>query len=298
MAPLLTVAICTLDRPNSLMRALGSLESQSGEGRFDIVVADNSPRETARVASETFAARFDRGAMSYLPVRELGLSQARNAALEYATTQFVSFLDDDVTVPPEWLDEMSAGLTDSNPAVAGGPVRLAWDGGRPRWMQLEHEGLYSSLDLGDASRDFRVPFEAPVGTNLVVDRVVALAHGGFDIELGRKGSGLVGAEDLDIAVRLGTVGRVRYLPKAWVFHHVEPERARRRWLLRRYYTQGKTWELLETVRQAIGEAEPARPGLVERARGRSFAGYVRLVGLLPYRAAHELGRRRQRRIGR
>lgn len=283
----LTVAICTLDRPDSLARALASLERQTGS--FDVIVIDNSPARSARDSFDAFHSRFRSGDSKYVGVPQLGLSAARNAALSEAATRFVAFIDDDVSVPQGWVEAVHAGLGERGVVIAGGAVRLAWEKKKPRWMLREHEGFYSGLDLGEAEREFDLPFETPYGANLVVDRQLALERGGFDTRLGRKGAGLVGGEDVDLAIRLAESGSVRYLPSAWVWHHVEPQRATRRWLLRRYFAQGRTWSLTTTVQRPPADDPSILRRSIYKLRPRPLGRYVKSARLLPYRIAARLG---------
>lgn len=276
-----TVAICTADRPDQLRRTLESLSAQQSHQGMIVLVVDNSATGSARGAWGDFSRHFA-DKLDYIQVREPGLSRARNAALGHSESAFVAFLDDDVTLPPSWFSALRSGIETPGVVAAGGAIRLAWDSGRPRWMRTEHEKFYSGLDLGKTVRDFAVPTEVPFGANFTVHRSLVARVGGFRTELGRSGKSLRGGEEVDLVLRLAPYGRVRYLPGAWVNHHVSPDRARRRWLLRRYYAQGATNVLMDGVK--LDDARPARSSAIE----------LPSPGALPYVLASRLGREAER----
>jgi len=275
----ITVAVCTLDRPATLARTLASLADQRVPA--PVLVVDNSAAKSARKTWEDFAARAT-GPTDYAHVTEPGLSAARNAALRAATTRFVAYLDDDVTLPATWFPALAASLEDPRVVAVGGRIRLAWEGGRPSWFRREHETLYSGLDLGDQARDFLIPWETPFGANFAVDRALALERGGFNAALGRNGRSLLGGEDVDLILRVADGGVVRYVPDAWVDHHISAERTSRRWLLRRYLAQGITEALLPP-----GDPRAAPPPDRHDPPRHD-------LGLLPYRVARQIGRYRAR----
>jgi glucosyl-dolichyl phosphate glucuronosyltransferase len=272
-----SVAICTLDRPDALRRTLESLERQQTSRNMSVLVVDNSSGGSAHGPWREFAERFS-GQADYVSVTEPGLSLCRNVALERAVTEFVAFLDDDVTLPPTWFDALCDGTEVPGTVAAGGPIRLVWEGGRPSWMRREHEKFYSGLELGETERDFRVPSESPFGANFAVNRVIAIEGGGFNTALGRTGNALLGGEEIDLVSRIATRGPVRYLPGAWVNHHIVPERTTRRWLLRRYFAQGQTSAMTAHVHS---DPEPS----TARSPLRAFS-----PGLVPFIVAARLGR--------
>jgi len=89
---LLNVAICTLDRPRTLARTLASLAEEQHADEVSVLVVDNSPTRSARSEWAAFRAILV-GSTNYLPVAELGLSHACNAALGHVESRFLAFID-------------------------------------------------------------------------------------------------------------------------------------------------------------------------------------------------------------
>jgi glycosyltransferase involved in cell wall biosynthesis len=108
----LRLAVCTLNRPEMLRRCLGSLAAlapvDGAEARLIVVENDAavSPATAAAVAALPPALRAEAVAE---PAR--GIAFARNRALDTALAEGADalvFLDDDQTVPPDWLATLVA----------------------------------------------------------------------------------------------------------------------------------------------------------------------------------------------
>lgn len=122
---LVTVVIPTRNRARSLRRTLPAICDQRLEGALEIIVADDgSTDETADVV-RCFAARAPKGvAVVYIRSRSRGANAARNAAIEAARGEIVVFCDDDVLVPPGWLEKLTIPVRERRAEVASGPVVL------------------------------------------------------------------------------------------------------------------------------------------------------------------------------
>lgn len=225
--PLLSVVVCTRNRPESILVTLRSLLAMRYEP-FEIVVVDNAPssdetKEAVRAAyGEDPRVRY---------VRELrpGLSCARNRGLAEASADIVAFTDDDVTVDPWWLDGILQGFHAAPDVVCvTGLIATA---------QLENAAqLYFHLgsawgvacdsrifDLAENRDDSPLyPFCPGIigaGANFAVSRALMKEIGGFDEALG-AGTLSGGGEDLEIYMRILLSGnRIAYEPRAIVWHY-------------------------------------------------------------------------------
>ncbi len=236
-APLVTVVVCTRDRPRSLARCLGAL----AEVHYDpceIVIVDNAPTTT-----ETFAVvREWSGADSRVRyVRELrpGLSCARNRGLHEARGELIAFTDDDVVVDPRWLDGVVRGFGRSHSvACVTGLVpsarlenaeqryfdrRVSWAVSCTPRRYDSHTGTSESPLYPYAAGQFGT------GANFAFRTATLRALGGFDEALG-AGAPAGGGEDLDVFVRTILAGHeLAYEPAAivWHDHRVELGQLRR-----------------------------------------------------------------------
>lgn len=248
-----TVAIPTARRDAQLQRLLRALPDALGGSVAEVLVVDNDPNPATAAAV----------AHAPLPVRYVaearpGSAYARNRALEETGSRFVAFLDDDVVPHPGWLPGLLGELHDGAVA-AGGPVLLDPSARRPRWFSEAGIGGYlSAHDLGPEPGDLR-PGQYLLTANAAFDAAALSAVGGFDPRLGpRPGVQLV-ADDVHVVRALQRAGgRVAWVPASTVTHELPAARARRRWVLRRAYLQGRSDWLLDAETLSARRAGGAR----------------------------------------
>jgi GT2 family glycosyltransferase len=141
--------------------------------------------------------------------------------LELAAGKIVAFVDDDVTVTPEWLEHLVAPFADTSVGVVGGRVvtpgarthRLKGKPGRTSWYG-KHWGNVASLN-----GDVPLEVEGVMECNWAWRRdLLASLH--FDPVLNFDDASMYGL-DLSLQAR-GRGYRVLYEPRALVHHHVAP----------------------------------------------------------------------------
>jgi GT2 family glycosyltransferase len=238
-----SIVVPTCGRPDAVERCLRSVlacEYRNAE----IIVVENRPATGATRAM--LASRFAHvPGVAYVEERRSGASLARNAGLAAAQGEIVAFLDDDVVVDPAWLHHCLQALdaADDVACVTGLILPLALES--PGQVLVEQ---FASFGKGFSRRVYRLPEAAsrdPLfpytagsigsGANTVVLAGAARELGGFDPALG-PGTPAVGAEDLDLFVRLLRAGHsIAYEPNA-IVRHEHPRGMRR--LGRRAYRYG------------------------------------------------------------
>jgi hypothetical protein len=182
----------------------------------------------------------------HLPVPRLGLSVARNAALESASGGLILMPDDDVICTSDWFEAMVSALMEGSDIV-GGPVSCKWPKGRPAWMTVEMEAVFGSFDAGTESKDLVPGGGGLTGGNMGMRREGALALGGYDVTLGTTGRGGSMGEENDLCDRALALGlRVRYVADARVDHMIEAQAATRRTYLRRMYRFGRSMSIVRS----------------------------------------------------
>ena len=107
----LTVCICTRNRPDDLRRSLESLAATTPKPQQVIVSDDSNEDQLARDLVEGFPfAQYQRGP-------GVGLGANRNACIARAKGRYISFIDDDVTVPSTYVADI-ARLSEEHASLA------------------------------------------------------------------------------------------------------------------------------------------------------------------------------------
>jgi GT2 family glycosyltransferase len=112
-----SIVVATCDRPDDLRRCLASLRQVATSRSVEILVVDNRPGSglTPPVVAEFAGVRL-------VTEPRAGVSYARNAGFVRATGAIVVSVDDDVTVPPAWLEALLAPLARPDVMIATGPL--------------------------------------------------------------------------------------------------------------------------------------------------------------------------------
>jgi glycosyltransferase involved in cell wall biosynthesis len=115
-APAATVAVTLYNYRDYIERCLDSVNAQTIEA-VDLVIVDDCSRDDgAEVASKWFKAhrgRFRRCSL-LRHVRNCGLAAARNSSFAHARTEYVFVLDADNLLYPRCLEQLAAGLDNSD----------------------------------------------------------------------------------------------------------------------------------------------------------------------------------------
>jgi glycosyltransferase involved in cell wall biosynthesis len=106
--PTITVIIPVYNRLNELRRALQSLAEQTIKN-FEVLVCDDGSEEDVKSVVKCFS---DRLSLRYLRLKHTGLpSEPRNIGIEFASGEWISFLDSDDWWCPDRIKAVSTRLT-------------------------------------------------------------------------------------------------------------------------------------------------------------------------------------------
>jgi glycosyltransferase involved in cell wall biosynthesis len=239
MPPRISVAICTHNRSPYLRKALLSVAQQTLQAHvYEVIVVDNASTDDTRRVVEGFDGLSN---LTYVFEATLGLSRARNRALEVATGKFIAYLDDDAIASPAWLTSL-LDTFESSPKLlgcVGGRIDPIWEKPCPAWLPPELIQYFTVLDCGPVRRELDLPRESVYGANMAFLRQAVQSVGGFDLSLGRVGSRMLSCEEIIVQRRLAASGYATcYDPNAVVAHHIIQTRVSPDWLAQRAFWQG------------------------------------------------------------
>lgn len=213
----MAVIIPTMGR-RTLLRTIESLMKNRGIGNVEIIVV-------GVIADKHVEDALDRLAESHPNLRHLSLrfetgdaSRKRNAGADASTAPILAFLDDDVHVPADWIDEMRLCFNDGSAGLVSGPSLVPDD--IPMLARLAGLSL-SSRAAGNVSARYLTgdPHRRPIkwsgiiGCNMLFRRDVFMQLGGFD-------PGFYPGEEMKASFMTSRLGyTLIFNPNAPVFHY-------------------------------------------------------------------------------
>jgi glycosyltransferase involved in cell wall biosynthesis len=233
--------LCTYNRSESLARALQS----AADFRvpeiliWECIVVDNNSTDQTREVVGEFCRNYP-GRFRYVFEANQGLSHARNRGIRESRGEVIAFMDDDVVIEPNWLQDLTAPLFEEGYAGSGGRIVPEGVFSLPAWLPVHHRyGLapLAMFDLGLKAGDLE---EAPFGANMAFRRELFETYGFFRTDLGRSGGNMISGEDSEFGERLLSAGeKLRYQPSAVVHHPVPHTRLKKSYFLAWWFGKGK-----------------------------------------------------------
>lgn len=219
-----SVIVPTFNRAASLDALLADLRAQSGDARFEVLVADNGSADSTRDVVERHAGDDHR--IRYLFEPTPGASCARNAGIAAASAPILAFIDDDVRPRPDWVCSIVRAFA-AHPEVdcIGGRVEPRWPTPPPRWLTPAHwPPLALQIDRGRSQYIDRDHASACLITANFACRAEVFAElGGFAADFRRD-------EDREFNLRMWRAGkRGLYVDAVAGCADVQPERLTKRY---------------------------------------------------------------------
>ncbi len=188
-SPLVSVVLATWNRSGAMREAIESVLAQTWRN-WEVIVVDDGSWDDTPTIGHLLAARDSR--ITYVQREHAGVSAARNAGIERARGDFVTFLDSDNVWSPEFVENMMIGMRARRSDVAYATLRVDGDG--EQWFR-EVDATRPALELGNV-----------VDLNtLVVSRAALERVSGFDTSLPR-------AVDYDLILRLSAHYPLHHIP--------------------------------------------------------------------------------------
>lgn len=257
-----SVIFCTYNREKYIYNAMKSIAEQKYPvSRYEILLINNNSTDRTEEICKKFSNDYQQVDFRYFIETNQGLSYARNRGVKESNGEIIIFVDDDATVFQHYLESIDNFFTDYPSAMAcGGPIEPVYESGKPKWLSY-----YTNALIGGALYEGKEikPFsngKFPGGGNSAFRKEVFEKYGFFNVELGRKGTSLIGAEEKDLYDRI-TRGKERffYLPQMGIYHYI-PE-------------QKTTMEHFDKLTYSIGQSERIR------TRSLSFGVYLKRLML-------------------
>jgi glycosyltransferase involved in cell wall biosynthesis len=252
---MLSVIICTYNREKYIYNVLKSLANNTlPHNCFEIILVDNNCVDNTHGECDRFTLDFPDVRFRYFVETNQGLSHARNRGIKESTGDILVYVDDDALVNNEYL-RTYYDFFNRHPDIdaAGGPIIPKYETEEPSWMSHFTRSLITGYKyLGDKAKEFPKN-DYPGGGNAAYRSSVFEKVGLYNVDLGRKGDSLVGAEEKDIFDKMVSLGmRLYYLPNAILYHLIPEKKLSKDYFDRLTYSIGKS-ERMRT--QALGKGK-------------------------------------------
>ncbi len=236
----LTIVITTYNRISLLRRLLDSLMDQTiASEEFEIIVVDNNSTD-GTVEWIKKSKLFEARKMQFVQEKTQGVSIARNSGLKLASGEYISFLDDDVTVRNNWMAAVFQIINKHKPDFFGGVVHPSYEEQPPKWFDDKFEIREHYPESG------WLPAYTYLSINYVARRACLNKIGGFNIDIGPKGAKFQYGEDSDLIARLYQKGYLAYYNREMIVDHFVPKRKMTlSYVLNRKIELGMSYAVLE-----------------------------------------------------
>jgi GT2 family glycosyltransferase len=220
---------------------------------WEVLVVDNKSTDETREVVQEFSRQYP-GQFRYQFEARQGKSHALNAGVREARGEILAFLDDDVTVEPAWLANLTGILHDERWAGAGGRILPESGFKLPPWISPSALHLLAPFAHFNPGSDPGELAEPPWGTNMAFRKTMFEKYGGFRTDLGPCPGSEIRNEDTEFGRRLLAAGEhLSYVPSAVVYHPVSEVRLQKQYHLAWWFAKGRA-----DVREFGVPADPAR----------------------------------------
>jgi len=223
-----SVIICCHNSAERLPVTLEHLRLQlvQREISWEVLVIDNaSTDETEQIAQRCWPDAFP-APLRVVYESRLGQANARQAGFWEARYEILSFVDDDNWVPCDWIKRVSDLMSEHPKLGALAPaVYPVFETAPPSWFD-RFERFYA-VNAQEVDQQVGTPFPYLCGAGLSVRKEAwkQLVNDGFRLNaLGRKGTALGGADDLELTAAVRLAGWELCIDPALRLEHFMPAR--------------------------------------------------------------------------
>jgi glycosyltransferase involved in cell wall biosynthesis len=189
-----------------------------------IVVNNNSTDNTEKICKD-FLHNSGATNFRYFVEKNQGHSHSRNRGIKESKSSIINFIDDDAFVYPDFAKNIISFFKSNDEIKAiGGKINPVFEGNIPDWMSPYLMPLVSALDMGEREKAF-TGRKFPIGANMTFRKSVFERYGLFNVNLGRKGTGLEGGDEKEVFLRLKQNSEeIIYVPSVKVDHIISQKR--------------------------------------------------------------------------
>lgn len=230
---MLTFCISTFDNYDYLDKVIECLKKQKNQS-FNVVIQDNTKKNLLK--------KIDfKSNNVIINVSECnGLSDSRNLCAKICETEYIHFLDDDVSFDSCFSQRVIDSLTNNSECASiGGKIIPDWTyTSKPNWISNSTLAMLSCVDFGENIVPYGGNFREAswlVGANLIFKKNVFEEFGGFPLFLGRNSNNIsmLSNEENFLLKKISKSHSVIYDPNIFVKHFIKPNQVSNEWMIKR-----------------------------------------------------------------
>lgn len=246
----LSIIICSYNRASALKLVLDDLQTQYSKltktrKNIEILLIDNNSKDETK----TLPSRYQDLQIRYSLETNQGLSFARNRGIKEAQGQMIVFIDDDIRLDDNWLDEvykLSETISPQDLVAYGARVIPQWEAPIPQWLKLKGpyaitQSVFPGHDYGEEIQTYPFVYDQfsvqnPIGACIIFSKKIFDNLGYFREDLGvGVGDGFYLHEDTEFMRFLQNHQiTIKYLPQIKIYHPV-PEARMSKSYIRNWY---------------------------------------------------------------
>ncbi len=240
---MLSVIICTYNRQKYIYNCLKSIaDNDFPSSKYEILVVNNNSTDATNDECERFGNDFPAIGFRVVEERNQGLSFARNRGIIEAKGDVLVYVDDDATVNKEYLTTIEEFFIATPEAMAvGGAIFPVYETVEPKWMSHYTRVLITAYKNEGDSIHLMRGGSFPSGGNVAYRKQLFDRVGCFNIDLGRKGTSLIGAEEKALFDKVKSEKMpIYYLPNMILYHIIPASKLTKEYFDRLTISMGKS----------------------------------------------------------
>jgi len=244
-----SIAICSYNRCERLIKLIGLLRQQSCSVPFDILIVNNKSSDNTTEILKKLS--LEPGApLRFVTETKQGIAHARNRAIEECmNANYMFVMDDDELPTPGLLEAAYQALEFEQFDCIGGKVNVKFENNaRPKWLTDDLLGFLAETNYGE--KPFTIKdYSTPIWTANIAYRMDIFRKNPdlrFDVRYNREGKAVGGGEDVMMFNAWLKRGyKLGYNPAMRVDHFVESWRLKQSYFYKLHFTSGKKQGLFE-----------------------------------------------------
>jgi glycosyltransferase involved in cell wall biosynthesis len=202
-----------------------SLQSFSKE-KYEVIIVNNNSTDDTEAMALSFSGHWP--FFKYVTENDHWLSKARNTGSQLASGEYLLFLDDDVILPPGYLERVFYVKNNYEFKCWGGIDIPYYEIEKPLWVKdtyLQFRLPYTSFHQINAGKK-----ECVTGFSFIIEKKLLFDMGGFDPRVGMKGDVVGYGEETFLQHRLHELAiPIGYDPELKLYHHMLPHKLKLKW---------------------------------------------------------------------